>query len=339
MVARVTTPQRSDERFRLAIEAAPTGMMLVDREGRIALVNGQVEKLFGYPREELMGMSVDMLVPARFRASHPTTRVSFFEGPRARPMGAGRDLFGLRKDGSEVPIEIGLNPVETPEGWFVLSSIVDITERQRAAEHVARSLREKETLLREIHHQVKNNLQVISSLLRLQSSRVEDPRWAALLEESQARVDAIALVHERLYLADDVARVDFSSYLEELARNLSSAFADARVVIVVHAGGAELPVDCAISCGLVVNELLTNALKHAFTDGRSGRVAVRASRQAAEVEIEVEDDGVGIEDNPAGDGMGLTLIKALARQLGGTFSLEKGSACGTMGRLSFAVPS
>lgn len=284
-------------------------------------------------------MSVDMLVPARFRASHPTTRVSFFEGPRARPMGAGRDLFGLRKDGSEVPIEIGLNPVETPEGWFVLSSIVDITERQRAAEHVARSLREKETLLREIHHQVKNNLQVISSLLRLQSSRVEDPRWAALLEESQARVDAIALVHERLYLADDVARVDFSSYLEELARNLSSTFADARVVIVVHAGGAELPVDCAISCGLVVNELLTNALKHAFTDGRSGRVAVRASRQVAAMEIEVEDDGVGITDDPGGDGMGLTLIKALARQLGGTFSLEKGAACGTMGRLSFAVPS
>lgn len=340
---RVSIPLNpSDALFGLAIEASPTGMMLVGRDGRIALVNGQVEKLFGYRREELVGMQVSELVPLRYRGGHPQSLRSFFAAPAARPMGGGRDLYGLRKDGSELPIEIGLNPLETPEGWFVLSSIVDITERKRAAEQLERSLREKETLLREIHHQVKNNLQVISSLLRLQASRIDDPRWTTLLDESQARVEAIALIHERLYLADDVARVDFAAYLREIGRNMVAAFAPNGVEVAVDAVDLELPVDSAVPCGLVVNELVTNAPKHGYPSGRRGTVHIAAARRKEQLEVLVRDDGAGYPDAPPSDdhsGMGLTLVHALARQLGGSFSLETSPETGTSARLTFQVPS
>lgn len=129
------SPQaQENELFRLAVESAPNAMILVDATGKIVLVNAQTEKLFGYSRAELLGQSIERLVPERFRAAHPGHRNAFFAHPQARSMGAGRDLFGLRKDGSEIPVEIGLNPLSTAQGSFVLAAVVDITERKRAEE-------------------------------------------------------------------------------------------------------------------------------------------------------------------------------------------------------------
>jgi PAS domain S-box-containing protein len=128
--------RRSEERFRLLVEAAPTGMVMVNREGIILLVNPQVERLFGYSRDQLLNMPIETLVPDRFRGAHPEHRADFFARPKLRAMGAGRDLYGLRKDGSEFPVEIGLNPIETDDGIVVMASIIDITERKRAEEAV-----------------------------------------------------------------------------------------------------------------------------------------------------------------------------------------------------------
>ncbi len=121
------------------VESAPTAMVTIDCDGRIALVNKETERLFGYGREELLGRTVETLLPERFRSGHPALRAAFFADPQARRMGAGRDLFGLRKDGSEFPVEIGLNPVETEEGPLVLSAIVDITQRRRLEETLRQS--------------------------------------------------------------------------------------------------------------------------------------------------------------------------------------------------------
>jgi two-component system cell cycle sensor histidine kinase/response regulator CckA len=130
----ISERKRADEKFRLAVESAPNAMVMVNQEGKIVLVNSQTERLFGYQREELVGNAVDILVPTKFRDAHPQHRGDFFANPQARPMGIGRDLYAQRKDGSEFPVEIGLNPIETDEGTWVLSAIVDISERKRAEE-------------------------------------------------------------------------------------------------------------------------------------------------------------------------------------------------------------
>lgn len=122
---------KAEKWFRLVVEASPNAIVVVDQQGEIVLVNRETEKLFGYEREALLGQCIEVLVPQRFRAQHPELRTGFFSSPEARRMGAGRDLYGLRRDGSEFPVEIGLNPIETDEGLFVLSAIVDITERKR----------------------------------------------------------------------------------------------------------------------------------------------------------------------------------------------------------------
>jgi PAS domain S-box-containing protein len=128
----ITARKRMEARFRQVVESAPNAMVMIDHAGTIQLVNAETERLFGYTRAELLGQKVEMLVPERFRARHPGLRLSFFASPNARAMGAGRDLFGLKKDGSEVPVEIGLNPIDTDEGTMVLAAIVDITARTRS---------------------------------------------------------------------------------------------------------------------------------------------------------------------------------------------------------------
>jgi PAS domain S-box-containing protein len=132
----ITTHGQTEEKFRVVVEGAPMGMVMVNREGTILLVNVQIEKLFGYGREELLGQPIEVLVPERFRGQHPGHRQGFLAAPSLRAMGAGRDLYGLRKDGSELPVEIGLNPIETAEGTVVMASIIDITERKRAEEEI-----------------------------------------------------------------------------------------------------------------------------------------------------------------------------------------------------------
>jgi len=135
-----------ERRFRLVVEAAPNAMVMIDPAGKIVMANTQAERAFGYSRAELVGLSVELLVPEQLRGHHPALRATFFDQPRPRPMGAGRDLYGLKKDGTEFPVEIGLNPIETDEGTMVLSAIVDITER-KAAE---RAMRESERRFRQV---------------------------------------------------------------------------------------------------------------------------------------------------------------------------------------------
>ena len=144
LVPSATTPEvkeivavallKSEERFRQVVEMAPNAMVMVNQRGAIEMVNAQAERLFGFARGEMLGQPIEMLVPERFRGNHPHLRATFFQQPASRPMGAGRDLYGLKKDGSEFPIEIGLNPIETEEGTMVLSAIVDISSRKRLEE-------------------------------------------------------------------------------------------------------------------------------------------------------------------------------------------------------------
>jgi PAS domain S-box-containing protein len=138
LAAATTERRRAAETFERVVESAPSAIVAVDQQGKIVLVNSQVARIFGYQAKELVGQSVELLVPERFRRGHPDYRTRFSVKPQTRPMGAGRDLYAVRKDGSEFPVTIGLNPIETEQGMLVLSAIVDITERKRAEEEIQR---------------------------------------------------------------------------------------------------------------------------------------------------------------------------------------------------------
>ncbi len=324
-------PSITGDQFRLALEAAPAGMLIVDPTGRIALANAQIEQLFGYSREELLGQPLEMLVPERLRTPHVASRTQFFSELRARPMGAGRDLYGVRKDGVEIPIEIGLNPLRTPEGMFVLSSVVNLTERKRLEKALRDQLRERDVLLQEIHHRVKNNLQVISSLINLQLGRMPRGPGFEALQECSLRVLAIAHIHEQLYLSKDFTRVPFSDYAQNLTRIVSRAAGDVaqRVQLRHELDPVAIPVDAAIPLGLILSELLTNALKHAFPGERTGSVTVRLHAQGDEIALSVADDGPGLPDGFDAGGsssLGMQLVHTLVSQLRGRLSVHSSPA-------------
>lgn len=325
----MTERKRLDERFRQVVESAPNAMVMVNRRGGIEMVNVQAERMFGYERHEMLGQSVEILVPEGFRGGHPEKRAMFFRDPRARPMGAGRDLYGRRKDGTEFPVEIGLNPIETAEGVMVLSAIVDISDRKQKEQRIQAALQEKDLLLGEIHHRVKNNLQIVHSLLDLQSTRIADPVVLGMLMDSQNRVRSMALIHQTLYQSKDFAKVDFGNFLEALVPTLVASYGvdSGSVRLRVEVDEVYLPINAAIPCGLLVNELITNALKHAFPDGRSGEVVVCVAYAGqGQVRLEVSDDGVGISEDAdfaQSETLGLSLVTLLSKQLEGRLTIKR----------------
>lgn len=327
----ITERKRLEERFRRVVEYAPGAMVMVDGKGRVMLVNEQTELLFGYGRDELMTMTVEDLVPERFRERHPAYREGFVAHPQPRPMGIGRDLYGRRKDGSEFPVEIGLNPIDTEEGPMVLAAIVDITERRRNQQRLENALREKTVLLNEVHHRVKNNLQVISSLLNLQARHLEDTAARAILNESQNRVKAMALTHQLLYERKDFSHVDLGEYLERLGKLLLGTYraGNARIGLHVQCPAEPIALDLerAIPCGLIVNELVTNAFKHGFPEDRSGEVRVELQQEDALIKLSVTDNGVGLPsdfDMDAVQSLGLQLVPLLTDQLQGELTVSAG---------------
>ncbi|MCG3202376.1 MAG: hypothetical protein NFCOHLIN_02258 [Gammaproteobacteria bacterium] len=334
----------SEERFRNAVLAAPTSMLITDQSGVILLVNNQAERLFGYMRDELLGKSIEMLVPQRARSEHVGLRAEFFRDPVTRQMGAGRDVYAIRKDGTEFPVEVGLSLIDTGAGPAVLAAITDITLRRQAQEHVEAALKEKTLLLDEIHHRVKNNLQVISSLLSLQADSSRDEVVKAALTESRNRIAAMALTHELLYERKEHSRVNLGEYLRRLVENVfRSSMPDTavpRIVIDAALPEAHLELQRAIPCGLLVNELLSNALQHAFPCNRDGRIHIRLEVESGRPRrLLIADDGVGLPPNIAlgkSPSLGLQIVPLLADQARLAIVLQEGE--GTAYRIDFMCP-
>lgn len=317
-------------------EYAPDAILLVDSEGRIAKANAQAFRMFGYERSDLIGEPVEVLVPRRLAHGHVDYRSGYLSSPRTRPMGAGLELFGKRKNGTEFPVDIMLSPLETREGRLVLGVVRDVTERRRME---SEALRVRETYLKELHHRVKNNLQVVSSLLFLQTVHNPDPNVVEILRDCQNRVKSIALIHQKLYQSSELVRLEFAEYVRELVSDLFRTYGmDQRGISVeLRIENVDLEIDTAIPCGLIINELVSNVFKHAFPAESKGRMLVQmASGGNRHFDILVQDDGVGLPpdlDWRTNSTLGLKLVNDLTRQLDGTIEVD--TTGGTAFRIAF----
>lgn len=449
--------QHNGNWFELIFDGAPEAIIVVDRDFRIVGVNRSTESLFGYARDELIGRPLETLVPQWFRDRHRDLLAQSFTCPPRRSMASRVDLPGLRRDGTELPIEMALNGIDSAGGLFTIVSIIDITERKRAEEAQRRmtalvesaddailsktldgvirswnpaaqrllgygaeeiigkpvtlllpedrldeeamileqirrgrrvahfetirrrkdgtlvdvsltispildgaglvigaskimrditekkqsleqlrrlnaeletrvssrtaELREREAMLQEIHHRVKNNLQVISSLINMQMRSLTDAPMRLALQECRARVATMAQIHEMLYQAADYARVPFWKFARELSTRVLSAsgISPSSVTLRFELEELSLAVDKAIPCGLILNELMTNALKYAFPNAATGEIRLELRRLGGrDILLSVSDSGIGLPpgfESEKSSSLGMHLVRVLARQL------------------------
>lgn len=314
--------RESEERFRRSFDDAPIGIALVSPVGRWLKVNRALCVILGYSAEELLKLDFQSI-------THPQDLERNLDF--VRRMLAGEILtYQMEKRyhhklGHTIFANLSASLVRDRQDkpLYFISQIENITERKRVEQEIAASLKEKDVMLREIHHRVKNTMQIISSILKLQANYISDPVALEVFKDCQDRIRTMALVHEKLYRTEGLARIDFKEYLESLTSLLLRGLAGKELFIQhqfkLHR--VELAVDTAIPLGLIANELISNCLKHAFVGRQKGFVFIGLSRYDADhYQLIVKDDGQGLINHfsmPQTNSLGLRLVKILTEQIHG----------------------
>ncbi len=306
----------NEEIYRLIVTNSGEAILFTNPDGSVYSANPAASRIFGRTEEEIRRVGrqgiVDFDDPRLPAALEERRRTGSFDG----------ELNMLRSDGTKFQAEISTAVFRDSLGSERASLIIrDITERKRADEAIRASLREKDVLLREIHHRVKNNMQVISSLFSLQAAHITNEECRSILKEGQARIRSMSLVHEKLYQSRDLSKIDFGGYIRSLASQLFNGYLDRpdRVRLETEFEEISLDINSAVPCGLILNELISNALKHAFPEGRAGTIRIELRRgPAGSVVLRVADDGGGLPegfDVRGAGSFGLQIVNLLVDQL------------------------
>ncbi len=319
----ITKQKKAEEQLRAAtsllsklIDNLPSGVLVEDESRRIIHVNQSFIGMFGVPVQpsSLFGVDTRLLF---VQPVHFAQRIEEI-------IQAGTPVIGEELHWQDHIFVRNFIPLSVGEEYhYHLWQYRDITVSRRAEDQIRSSLKEKEVLLKEIHHRVKNNLQIICSLLSLQAREIQDPKANQTFKESQDRVKAMALIHERLYQSGDLAKIDFAGYVRNLTGHLLRSYrVDSKFVrLNLDVDSVPMSLDVAIPCGLIINELVSNALKYAFPHGRSGEILVRFSEETDRgLMLHVSDTGVGLPegvDPERSESLGLKLVRSLTEQLGG----------------------
>jgi len=339
----------SEQQWRLIVEAAPNGMLLVDEHGTMMMVNTSALRQFGYQREELLGKSVEMLVPGPFRSDHRQHRAGFAKIPQTRAMGAGRELFGLRKDGSEFAVEIGLTPIHTTNGMGVLASVLDISERKRLEKQLQQTerLAELGTLASGMAHEIGTPMNVILGRAEYLLQRTADEGMKKGLATIVTQVERITKVMNQLLAfarrrTPERRAVDLCEIVDDSLEMFEERLAQSRIEVEKRIE-SPLPPICADRDQLiqVLINLVMNSL-HAMPEG--GRLGLSLAREDSQLCLGLSDTGHGMpeeirskvfepffttKDFGKGTGLGLTVVKGIIEEHDGTIDVESAVGKGT----------
>ncbi len=318
---------RNEELKRLehAVQCSGNAIVITDDKGNIEFANSRFEEMTGYSIKEVMGAN-----PRVLKSGHHDD--GFYKSLwKAVTLGESwkGEFRNKRKDGSLYWEQASISPVMDQAGKVTHFIAVkeDITERKEVEKKLKESLNEKEILLKEIHHRVKNNLAVVSGLLDLQAMSIPEEHIRFLFTECQNRIHSIALIHTKLYQSDNLGFIDFGEYLESLSSDLLSMYGNIGIGIEVECPGILVDLDTAIPLGLIVNELMTNAMKYAFPGNNSGTIRVVLDQKSDSlIELNISDNGIGLPEDfdfDSLESLGLQLVTSLTNQIDGTFSYHR----------------
>lgn len=338
MVKALDLERVAEAKYREIFENAVEGIFQTSPAGRFISCNPATAAILGYDTpDELIEKVTDI---ERQLYVNPQQRQELFNLMMNRVDVKNFEVEFYRKEGSRQWVNLSVHPIFSDSGKIECIDVImlDIDERKRAEEQIRNSLKEKEILLKEIHHRVKNNLQIISTLLDLQSDSFVEEQPKRFFEDCQNRIRAMAMIHEKLYETRDFVSIDFGEYLKNLTHSLFSTYASGKwITLTVEAGEVFLEIDEAIPCGLIVNELVSNSMKYAFPEDSKGNLVVRLHVGVdGRVTLTVADDGVGFPpglDFRSTETLGLQLVNMLVKQLRGEIELGKGA--GTAFRITF----
>jgi PAS domain S-box-containing protein len=329
--------EESQARYLNLYDFSPTGYFTFDREGRIEAANLTGAQLLGLERGRLIGRRFGLFVSTADRLAFNAFLEKVFasrtketceaELSKEKKMPPSTERSGTRRFGETGQIIVHIEAIASENGQECRAVINDITERKRGEEKIQASLLEKETMLKEIQHRVKNNLQVISSLLGLQSSYIQDEKSREIFKESQDRISTMAKIHTMLYQSEDMSRVDFGGFIRDLVGRLQQFYgiAGSPVKIHVNVSDVSLTIETSIPCGLILNELVSNALKHAFPEGNGGEVNISMTTAGDRVVLTVQDNGIGFPeavDFHNTKSLGFGLVNLLVGQINGIIELQ-----------------
>jgi PAS domain S-box-containing protein len=329
--------RESEERYRGVVDTSPDAIALGDLSGRVIFCNQQAATLYGFESvaAALGQLAFDFIAPEDQPRAMENLHRTLAEGSIRNA-----EYTCLRRDGSHFACEMSSSTLLDAQGVPIgfVSIARDITERKRMETQLEQLAEQRAWLVRDSYHRVKNNLIVIETLLRMQANELQDTPMHKALQESQMRVRSMLLIHEQLHQSQDLRQVDLSAYLHKLARALFNAYQTRTIPIelVVEAQDISLDADTALSCGLIVNELISNALKHAFVGRERGRLHIAMCQVDDHYVLTVSDDGIGMPAEERGNktSLGMQIVRTKVQDLGGEIELE-GSA-GTTWKITFA---
>jgi PAS domain S-box-containing protein len=315
----------SEMKFRTLADKSPT-MIFIIKMGKIVYANMKCEEVMGYSLNEMCSPDfnyLDLIVPEHVDTVKSNT-IKHFKGEEVPPY----EYTVVTKGGRRIESIITTKLIQFEGERAILGIVTDITEQKKTEEKIKRSLKEKEVLLKEIHHRVKNNMAIISSLLQLQARYSKDEKITQLFRDSQSRISSMALVHEKLYQTKDFSNINFREYVEELVSHLLDTYGmkEGDINLLLSVGDINLNIDTIIPCGLILNELVTNSLKYAFEGVERPEISISFDKHDGQATLIYSDNGIGMPEHidfPSSESLGLQIVSMLALQLRGTAELKR----------------